>query len=431
MKLLAIDVGSSSVKMGVLENGRVIAGPVREIFPTHYSNDRAEIDAEQILKAIGRAAHHLSKKQIDCIVLSAMGPSWLAMDKRGRPLTPIVTHQDRRSIKIAEQIEKRVGKKRFLHLSGNRPVPGGISATTCAWFLKNEPALMKRADLVGHLNTYLHRQFSGVRVTDPSHASFMGLYSTLTLKGWNDELCEAIGISRKLLPLVKESNEIAGKLHPDAARRLGVKSGTPMVVGMLDTSAAMLLAGDRVGQMVNVIGSTDVLALCVDRPEPNEKLLTRALGIGRKWLSVATIAAAGSSLNWAKNQMFADLSNDKFYALVAKLAGNRDASGGVEFEPYLAGQRTSVEQRQGEFRGLTLATTRQQMLAAIIEALSRVSGQRIEILQSTGTRMLPKVMISGGGDALGKIMHRDWPGKWKFWLEEEATLRGLAKLQDG
>jgi hypothetical protein len=100
----------------------------------------------------------------------------------------------------------------------------------------------------------------------------------------------------------------------------------------------------------------------------------------------------------------------------------------VRFEPYLAGQRTSVEQRQGEFHGLTLATTRQQMLAAIVESLARVSAERIEILQSTGTRMLRKVMISGGGDALGKIMHRDWPGKWKYWSEEEATLRGLAKL---
>jgi sugar (pentulose or hexulose) kinase len=168
--------------------------------------------------------------------------------------------------------------------------------------------------------------------------------------------------------------------------------------------------------------------LCVDHPKPSEKLLTRALGIGRRWLSVATIAAAGSSLSWAKNQMFADLSDEKFFALVAKLADDRDAGGGVEFEPYLAGQRTSVEQRHGEFHGLTLATTRQQMLAAMIESLSRVSGQRIEILGSTGTPMRREVMVSGGGDDLGKIMHRDWPGKWKFWSEEEATLRGLAKL---
>src|SRR5450432_2974610 len=175
MRVLAIDVGSSSVKMGLLRNGRLIGQPVREIFPTRYDSVRAEVDAGQILNAISRAANHLNSKKADVVALSAMGPSWLAMDKRGNALTPIVTHQDRRSIKIAEQIEKRVGKQRHLQLCGGRPVPGGISSTTCAWFLKNERSLMRKADLIGHLNTFLHRQFSGVRVTDPSHASFMGL----------------------------------------------------------------------------------------------------------------------------------------------------------------------------------------------------------------------------------------------------------------
>ena len=146
-------------------------------------------------------------------------------------------------------------------------------------------------------------------------------------------------------------------------------------------------------------------------------------------MSVATIAAAGSALKWARDQLFSDLASGEFFKLVGKLAHDRDAAGGVEFKPYLAGERTSVEQRRGEFDGLTLATTREQMLAGIVESLSRVSAERIKILQSNGTKMSHEVMISGGGgDDLAKIMHRDWPGKWKFWTEEEATLRGLALL---
>ena len=33
------------------------------------------------------------------------------------------------------------------------------------------------------------------------------------------------------------------------------------------------------------------------------------------------------------------------------------ASGTVHFEPYMAGERTSIDQRQGAFTGLTLAST--------------------------------------------------------------------------
>ncbi len=62
----------------------------------------------------------------------------------------------------------------------------------------------------------------------------------------------------------------------------------------------MLLAGARKGQLLNVSGSTDVLALCMDKAKPHERLITRALGVGQKWLSVATLAAAGAALDWAR-----------------------------------------------------------------------------------------------------------------------------------
>jgi sugar (pentulose or hexulose) kinase len=426
MDVLAIDVGSSSVKMGVLRGRRLVGRAVRRAFPTRYDGSRAEVDAEQIINAIARASRELGalRSRIDCIALATMSPSWVAIDARGRAITPVVTHQDRRSVEIARLIEKRVGKKRYLHLAGSLPVPGGISSTTCAWFLRHQRPLMHRAELVGHVQTLLHRQFCGTRIADPSHASFMGIYSTLKLSGWNDELCDAVGVPRKLLPDVRDANEVGGTLLPDAARLLGLRSGTPMLVGMIDTGAAMLLAGAKVGQLVNVVGSTDVLALCTDQPRPREGLLTRALGTGRRWIAAGTIAAAGSSLTWAHQQLFPDRSEKQFHRLVARCR----SSGSVEFEPYLAGARAAVEQRRGTFRGLTLSSTREQMLASIVDALARASAQRIELLESTGTALNRRVMISGGAGTLADLMHRDWRGRWRFWTEPEATLRGLSVL---
>ena len=54
---------------------------------------------------------------------------------------------------------------------------------------------MAKVDLVGQLNTFLHRHLTGARVTDPSNAAFMGLYRALDLGGWDDELCAAVGAS--------------------------------------------------------------------------------------------------------------------------------------------------------------------------------------------------------------------------------------------
>ncbi len=430
MTALGFDFGSSSVKAAILDQRRIVGAIVHGHYKTHFDGIRAEVNADAVLKAIREAVRQLGPKakKADHIALDAMGPSWIAMDKTGRALTPIITHQDRRSVDIAHQIEKRVGKARHLKLAGNRPIPGGISSTTWAWFAEHQPGVLKKADLVGHLTTFLHRTLTGARVTDPSNASFMGVYSTLTLKGWDDELCEAIGAEKRLLPDVLDGNRVAGKITREAARRFGLTEGTPVITGIMDTSSALLLRGAKPGQLLNVCGSTDVLALCTEHPKPEEKLLTRAVGIGRKWMQVSTIAAAGSAVAWANRELFPDLSEDRFHALVKKLAKHPLPSS-VRFDPYLAGDRTSLDQKTAAFSGLTLATTRDHMLSAMVESIAIFSAARLPLLQAAGTPIHHDVLLSGGlAHSLSAVLHRDWKGRWKFSSVDEATLKGLGTI---
>jgi len=430
--LLGLDIGSSSVIAGILRDGKVAAEAPRAFFRSRCDGPRVEVDPDDLLNAVKRAISGLGDKakKVDAIALAVMCPAWVAMDSKGKALTPLVTHQDRRSVEIAREIERRVGKKRHLRITGCRPFPGGISSTTWAWYLRHEPQRLRQADLVGHLNTFLHRRLTGARVIDPSNASFTGVYRTLALDGWSDELCAVIGAKKSLLPEILDADTIAGTLTAPAARRLGLAAGTPMMTGIMDGSAGMLQAGAKIGQLFNVCGSTDVLALCTDHPRPHERLLTRALGIGRKWLVVSTLAAVASAIYWAREQFFADWTIERFRAELVRLSRmGPAAAGGVKFDPYMAGERTSIEQRQGGFSGLTLATTREQMLSAIMEALTQASAQRLPLLEATGTKLLRDVVISGGADRLDKLLTRDWRGKWRFHPVTDATMRGLGTLR--
>jgi len=390
-----------------------------------------EVDPDELMRAIGNAVAGLGgeAKRVDAIHLAVMAPAWVALDRDGRALTPIVTHQDRRSVANARALEARFGAKAHLRVCGNRPFPGGISSTTWAWFLEHQPQRLRRADLVGHLNTFLHRRMTGARVTDPSNASFTGLYRTVTLGGWDDGLCANLGIKASVLPEVHEADRIGGLITPAAARELGLRAGTPMIVGLMDGSAGMLLAGARVGQLFNVCGSTDVLALCTDRPKPHERLLTRALGVDRKWLQVSTLAAAASAIYWVRDQFCPGTPIEEFRSEFRRLARTGPgASGTVRFEPYMAGERTSIEQRQGAFTGLTLASTRTQMLSAVVEGLIRASAERLPLLAACGTPLLHTVAVSGGSDRLDQLMHRDWRGTWRYRSVTDATMRGLGTL---
>lgn len=430
--ILGIDIGSSSVIAGILRGQETLAESPRAFFKSRCDGPKVEVDPDELLGAVRTAIAGLGGRalEVDAIHLAVMCPAWVALDRTGKALTPIVTHQDRRSVVQAQKLEAKIGAARHLALCGCRPFPGGISSTTWAWFKKHEPQRLRGADLVGHLNTFLHRRLTGARVTDPSNASFTGLYRTLKLDGWSDDLCANLGVKKSLLPDVHDADRIGGRITPEAARAFGLREGTPMLVGLMDGSAGMLLAGAKVGQLFNVVGSTDVLALCTDKPKPHPRLLTRALGVQGKFLQVSTLAAAASAIYWVRDQMCPTMPIAEFQAEFHRLAKiGASASGSVQFAPYMAGERTSIEQRQGAFTGLTLATKREQMLSAVIEGLVAASAERLPLLAASGTKFLRTVAVSGGSDRLDEIMRRDWPKRFAFRAVTDATMRGLATLE--
>jgi xylulokinase len=472
----------------VLADGAVVAGPVRTPYPTTFHDVRAEIAPADVWTAIVTSVTTLAPGTVDLIGLTALGPAFIAMDRAGTPLTPLVTHADRRSVEQAAKIEREVGRERHLATAGNRPYPGGIASTTWRWYAEHEPEILGRADLVGCLSTWLHRRLTGQRVIDPSQASFMGVYRTTTLGGWDPDLVAVAGGRMSQLPDIHDADQVAGELLGPAADELGLASGVPVLSGCLDGSAAMLAAavasaaadggvasatagaaavasatagsaaaasatapgaalasataGAAVsasgsahsgavhpGLMVNSVGSTDVLAMAIDEPKPMPRLLTRALGVGRRWIAVATLASAGSAIAWAQRTLFPDLPVDDFHALATRL-GHERREGSVRFRPYLAGDRTTLNQPRGGFSGLTLATTREDLLAAVLDGLAAASAARLPRLAMVGTPR-PIVYVTGG--AAADVMYRDWPpppggGEWERRPLVEATLAGAAAL---
>ena len=465
MTTLGLDVGSSSVKAAVLSGPRVRGAVARAPFATRYEGGRAEVDPAAIVRALRRATSLVGPpaRKVDAIALSVMSPALVLMDAAGDALTPVVTHQDRRSVGQARAIERVVGRERHLSIVGCRPTPGGIASTTLAWFAGHAPDVLARTDLIGQLNTFLVRRLTGARAIDPSNAGFTGLYESVALGTWDDALIDAVNaaaaetggdgtsagrVSRSMLPDVIEANAIAGRVTPNAAKHFGLTAGTPVLAGLIDGGGGTLLAGSAVGQLVNTCGSTDVLAVCTDAPVPHDRLLTRPLGVGRRWLSVATLAAAGSSLAWARDAFHSDLDWPAFNRRLRKVALRPEATGGdsaaprdalraprdaLRFDPSLAGDRASVEQPTGSFTGLTLAATRDDLLRAVADALARSSADRLSLLTAVAAssgREVGRTVIVSSRSATGPeaVLRRDWPGEWTFRAEPEASLRGLGTL---
>src|SRR5262249_59793410 len=154
---------------------------------------------EVVYTAVRTAAEGLDG--IEGIGFSCQTPSLVLLDASDRLTGPIWTHLDRRSRPAAHRIWTEVGQE-FLATTGNRPLPGGMSAVSLRQQVNDDPSLHRRVKSYLHLNGWLGLHMTGVRAFDPGNASFTGLYATMTDRRWLDRWCSYFEVNRNWLPPV-------------------------------------------------------------------------------------------------------------------------------------------------------------------------------------------------------------------------------------
>ena len=427
MPTAAIDVGSSSVKAALLEGTEILPGSmVSAAYETSRDHGKAEVNPDELAVAIRRVAGQLNWSDVTGVGLTGMGPAWLAMDDRGRPVSPIVTHQDQTHWLAGVTIEEAIGKEEHLALAGNRPASGGISSTVAKDLLPTFSNVHK----VGHWPTWIAFLLTGRWAMDPSNAGFSGLMDVSTGR-WSPLLCETAGVEMDLLPEIVDAAGVIGETRPND---LGIPPGLPVFGGFIDGSGPILLAGATAGQIVHSAGSTDVLAMCLDRPMPREGLLCRPLGTGRKWVSAATSSGGGDAIEWLHQLAFSELPFGEFVKRLPAFYQRKQSS---FMHPLPGGNRQAVLKELGQWRGLTLGTTRNDLASAVVTA--SVSGHAVragsllDLADELGIDDFPDVVTTGGGTVLASLMHKAWVEAglgfdWVFRDEPHATLRGIGAI---
>ena len=100
MRVLALDVGSSSTRAGAYdERGRQAAEPARR----SYTSSEGQLDADELLRAAEAVLAEAG--DADALGISCFWHSLLLLDEHERPLTPVLLWQDRcqRPVTLVEQ----------------------------------------------------------------------------------------------------------------------------------------------------------------------------------------------------------------------------------------------------------------------------------------------------------------------------------------
>ena len=430
--ILAVDIGTQSLKAGILDRQLNLLERQQVPLTIRVSNGRhAEMDGEEIWSALIAACSGLEQRnRVGAVVLSTLCPSLLPLDGEGRPLHPVILHLDRRSEVEAQWALDTVGEETFLNVAGNLPVPGGISLTSLLWLKNNETPLYNRKDVrFGHVATFVLKRLTGSFLIDPSNASFTGLYDTVGYEDWDERIYSPLDIDPDKLPLIKNSNSIAGELDRKTASELGVAPGIPVVTGANDTTCACVGAGVvNEGDLLNTSGTVDILVLCLDKPFASLRHLLRTHAYPGKWLAMRMVGAGGGSLEWFRQNFCKELKKELFYSdYLRQVLENRPPLR-ASFLPFLSGNRHQVEHAKASFESLTLDTTREEMLIALLDGI--VSFQYEELAQWKAHVPLSKTIkhVGGGAKSSYTAFKQDKLVDYKLEMLGETTLTGAARL---
>jgi sugar (pentulose or hexulose) kinase len=440
MRVLALDVGSSSVKAGYWD-GVKIASRARAEFKTRFEGARVEIAQRDVLRAVERAGVEVMKGQgkgVEAVAFCTFSPGVVVTDGKGGEVVPVITHADRRSSAVALELVKRRPKGWWLTRTGNLPYAGSIGSSTLAWLADEERNIFRRGNRVGQVSSLVGHFLTGRWLIDRSQGAFLGLWDIRRDK-WSEEVCKVVGVPTEALPELHFGDEVIGGLTGTLARKWGLAEGVPVVGGFVDTSAAVIQTPMRGGQLAHNAGSTDVLAMCVGRAHPAEGILSRPVGVsatwvGRKempWLAVRTIASAGSAMAWVKGVLFAGISEEGWGKMAGKICRDLEKEAAeVKCVPTFVGERAAMVQPQGaEFSGVRLDTDKEDILRSVVRGLVVESAKNHGMLSGIH-KAEKRVFAMGGASALGDAMHRAWKGRHVFERLEGEGMSGLVLLAE-
>jgi glycerol kinase len=296
-----------------------------------------EQDPAEVLDAVVAAVSELLQSVTEPVTacgLDHQGESVLAWDAdTGRPLTPIVTWQDKRSQEVLDRLEA-TGQGQQVRERSGLPLDPYFSAGKLAWLLEHDSAVQHALDAktlrMGTVDSFLCDRLGAGFATDPSTAS----RTQLGAPQWDPALLELFGVPAGVLPAIAETAGELGVLHHHTWPQ-----ELPLRARCVDQQAALAGAGCVRPGLVKATYGTGVFVLAhagAARPSPGGGLLpTVAWDVnGRvEWAIDGGVFTAGALLDWLSSDL--GLAPDPA-ALAAAAAAVEDA-GGVRVLPALAG----------------------------------------------------------------------------------------------
>src|ERR687887_910412 len=419
-----VDFGTLSVRVSIVDSERGVLSSELADYPLHrkreepdYATQAHDDHMRALVAAMRRAVAQagIAGPQIEAIALDTTGssvlPAGAGLQRRGE----YYLWCDHRSKHEAAEITEAA------HRYGLEAIQwcGGVYSSEWAFskllhWLRHNPGLRDRLVSAFEHCDYVAAILCGI--TDPKQVK-----RSICAAGhkwlWNAELGGLppedflasvdpllAGVREKLEGQFATSDQLAGRLSPSWAQRLGLRAGIPIPVGAFDAHWDAIGAGCRTDDAVNVVGTST----CVIGITPSVKLVPGVCGVvqgsvhPRRTGIEAGLSATGDIFNAIAARAGTDVA-----ALTAGLQQYRAGQTGLLRLTWDNGDRTVLV--NPNLRGITLGwnlqNTAQDELFAAIEGTALHTRVIFDRMEKHGVH-IRRIINAGGIPQKNEVLNR-------------------------
>lgn len=405
-KTLGIDLGSSSVKISILDvdSGKCVASvttPSVEmpIAAPHsgWAEQSPTMWWDYVVEGIGSLAKSCPMSEIAAIGISYQMHGLVVVDKQGEPLRDSIIWCDSRAVGIGAEALEALGRERCLATLLNSP--GNFTASKLAWVKQNEPEVFARTAHFMLPGDYIAYRLSGeVQTTEG------GLSEGILWDFAHNEpahfVADHYGIPTALIPDTHTSLGIQAHTSAHTEELLGIPQGTPIAYRAGDQpNNAFSLGVMEAGEIAATAGTSGVVYGVTDTPkaDPLSRVNT-FLHVGHsatkpRYGVLLCINGTGILNSWLRKNIANGLSYGQMNDLAATAPAGAD---GLLVFPFGNGAERVLQNKEvgASIEGLDLNRhTSAHILRAAQEGIAYSFRYGIDIMKEVGLE--PKVIRAG------------------------------------
>ncbi|MES2445945.1 MAG: FGGY family carbohydrate kinase [Bacteroidota bacterium] len=408
MYLLGIDVGTSSIKVAVVD-----VNTQKSVAAVQFPEDEAEIKSVQsgwaeqapmdwwhnvqqaILKV--NSLNLFDPKEIKAIGIAYQMHGLVVVDKNQEVLRDSIIWCDSRAVELGEQAFDAIGHEQSLASLLNSP--GNFTASKLAWVKNNEPAIYEKIDKVMLPGDFIAMKLTG-EITTSISALSEGVFWDFKKDEISADVMNYYGFAADLIPQVQPLFSSHGHLKEGVAKLLGLTAGTPVAYKSGDQpNNALSLNVLKPGEVAATAGTSGVIygvsdELTYDQQSRVNTFAHVTYSAEHKHTGVLLcINGTGSMYRWAKHTFAPYLSYPELNLIAAQAP---IGSKGLRVFPFGNGAERMLNNKftGAQLTGIDLNTHGQaEIFRAVQESIAFAFRYGLDIMRENG--MNPKVIRAG------------------------------------